>query len=176
MKRTIGWTLLLLGGLVVAGCTNGTNSSPNDDKAAAVTVDKAKYLLAAEPAGSQGVVEVRDKAKDGDSVVVVGRIGGDKQPFFKGKAQFYIVDPQFKPCNEIEGDTCTTPWDYCCEPDLPKKMLIVRFADPQGEALLFDADKGLHLQPLQTVVVKGTMHKRDGMVAVLASGVFVKAK
>src|SRR5262245_27293657 len=176
MKRKIGWTLLLLGGLVVVGCTKGTNSSPNDNKTAEVTVDKTKYLLAAEPTGIQGVVEVREKAKDGDSVVVVGRIGGDTQPFSKGLAAFNIVDSQFKPCNEIEGDECKTPWDYCCEPDLAKKKILVKFTDAQGQALRFDAEKGLDLQPLQTVVVKGTMHKRDGALAIVASGIFVKAK
>ena len=61
------------------------------------------------------VIAVRKDAKDRQEVVVVGRIGGRVNPWIKGAAAFSIVDRSLKPCNEIEGDTCKTPWDYCCE-------------------------------------------------------------
>ncbi len=62
----------------------------------------------------------RKMPKTQQDVVVVGRIGGRVNPWVKGTAAFPIVDRSLKPCNEIEGDTCETPWDYCCEAELPK--------------------------------------------------------
>src|SRR5262245_40379084 len=85
----------------LAGCGDGGASH----------VDGSKYLASSEPAGAKDVIDVRKDAKDGDNVVVVGRIGGDVDPWIQGSAAFSIVDRSLKPCNEREGDSCKTPWD-----------------------------------------------------------------
>src|SRR4029078_4558473 len=77
-----------------------------------------KYIVTEEPKDAQTVLDTREKAKDKDDVVVVGRIGGRKNPWVKGAAAFSIVDPSLKACNERPGDTCHTPWDYCCQDDI----------------------------------------------------------
>lgn len=114
MKRPI---LLGLAGLtaavVLVGCTR-TDPTPNnaaDPKAADEA--KAKYLLASEPAGAKGVIELRKTAKDGDAVIVIGRIGGSKEPF-TGRAAFEIVDTSFVACTEKpEPEESETPWEFC---------------------------------------------------------------
>src|SRR5262245_59466740 len=109
----------MMAAVLLVGCTrtdpvtNKPNKNPVDPKAAEEA--KAKYFLASEPTGAKGVQELKQQVKDGDEVVVVGRIGGSVKPF-TGRAAFTIVDVSFKPCNEIEGDNCSTPWDYCCDP------------------------------------------------------------
>ncbi|NIL95714.1 MAG: hypothetical protein GTO53_00715, partial [Planctomycetales bacterium] len=75
--------------------------------------NRSKYVLADEPAGAQGVRQVRQAAKDQDEVIVVGRIGGLANPWVEGRAAFSIVDPALKSCHDMGDDDCPTPWDYC---------------------------------------------------------------
>lgn len=95
--------------LVAAGCgkekTTETPSAGND-------TDSKKYALATEPKGGIDVIKARETTKDGDEVVVVGRVGGKEVPWVKGLAAFLIVDTSLKSCAEVGSDDCETPWDY----------------------------------------------------------------
>lgn len=186
MKRTIMFTLICLAtSVILVGCTRTTDPTPPKGKESEVKVDpkavdeaKAKYLLASEPAGAKNVIEVKKAAKDGDEVVVVGRIGGSEKPF-TGRAAFTIVDVKFKPCNEIEGDNCPTPWDYCCDPpnELAKGTVLIKLVDTAGKTLADDAKQLLDVKELQTVVVKGQTRRDEGNgISVVASGIFIKKK
>lgn len=171
MKRTFVIGLILSLSVLTLGCARDPSPGAKN-----VEVDKTKYLLAKEPPGAKSVLEILEQAKDGDAIVIVGRIGGSIRPF-TGQAAFEIVDSQFKPCDEKEGDEdCKTPWDYCCEPDLNKKKVLVKLVDEQGQTLAFDAEQGLDLKPLQTVVIQGTMRRTEGVLAIAASGIYVKSK
>jgi hypothetical protein len=133
-----------------------------------------KYLLEKQPKEAQDVDAVREDAKDQQDVTVVGRIGGRANPWVKNVAAFSIVDRSRKPCNEIPGDTCQVPWDYCCEPDLAKSTLLVMFYDQNGKLVKEDARKLLGVDELDTVIVQGRA-KRDkaGNVSILASKLYV---
>lgn len=163
--------------VLLAGCGGGDRAlEPAAGPAPGPTVPaESQFLLAAEPSEAQSVLEVRESADDGQSVVVVGRIGGDVSPWVEGLAAFSIVDASLPPCNEIEGDNCPTPWDYCCEADLPEARTAVRVVDDQGKIVSTGAKDLLGVEELQTVVVEGTA-KRDeaGNVTVLATGVYVR--
>jgi hypothetical protein len=183
VKKTMTLSAALLAGLAVVGC--GQENTPAGGASAAApaaaipqaAAAKGRFLLAAEPAGAQGVRDARKDAKDGDHVVVVGRIGGEKQPWVEGRAAFRVVDAAFTPCSEREGDACQTPWDYCCEDtdDLHKGMATVKVVDDGGKTVPVDARALLGVKELQTVVVKGKA-KRDeqGNLTVLASGLYVR--
>jgi hypothetical protein len=165
---------LLLVGVLVAGCNTGT---PSGEPAAGLSAAGDRYLLAEEPAGARGVEEARKEARDGDDVVVVGRIGGDARPWVEGKAAFWIVDPKLKSCKETEDDGCATPWDYCCTPreDLRKLLATIKVTDDKGHTVPVDARILLGLKELQTVVVRGRARRDDkGNLTVLANGVFVR--
>jgi hypothetical protein len=113
---------------------------------------------------------------DGDDIVVTGRIGGAVDPWVEGRAAFSIVDQTLVPCSERSGDSCKTPWDYCCDTDrLPQSLATIKFVDDQGKTISTDARKLLGIKELQTVVVKGKA-KRDeaGNLTVLATGLFAK--
>jgi hypothetical protein len=142
-----------------------------DDPAIRVT-----YILNEEPSGAAEVLAVRENAKDDDDVTVVGRIGGRENPWIKGTAAFSIVDTTLKPCNEIASDTCPTPWDYCCEPDLAKATLLVTILDEKtGQTLKQDARDVLNLSELQTVVLQGKARRdKKGNVTIAASKIFVR--
>jgi hypothetical protein len=150
--------------LAVWGCGSATENSNGQ-----------KYLLTSEPGGAVDVVALRTDAKDQDDVVVIGRIGGRRDPWIKGTAAFPIVDRAAKACNEIEGDTCPTPWDYCCEPNLADKTVLVMLVDESGKTIKQDARELLNVTELQTVVIKGKAKRdKEGNLTVLASKLHVR--
>jgi len=167
--------LLLSVGVVgfVAGC----GSSPSANKnASGPSPEGAAYRLATEPPGATNVKDARSNAKSDERVTLVGRIGGDVNPWIEGQAAFLVVDTSLKPCNEMHDDGCKTPWDYCCDAgDLPANKAMVKIVNPSGNPVASDARKLLGVKELQTVVVHGVA-KRDeaGNLTVLADGVFVR--
>jgi hypothetical protein len=155
------------------GC--GTSSTAPQSNSAP-SADGAAFRLSSEPADAKGVKAAKEEIKDEEEVVMVGRIGGDTNPWIEGQAAFLIVDSALKPCNETGDEGCPTPWDYCCDAgDLPANKVMVKVVDGNGKTVATDARKLLGLKELQTVVVRGRA-KRDeaGNVTVLADGVFVR--
>jgi hypothetical protein len=140
-----------------------------------MTAEGAMFLLADEPRGAVDVIKVRETAKDGDEVVIVGRIGGKENPWIDKRAAFSIVDSSLKPCNELPGDTCQTPWDYCCEADLGAATAMIKIVDEQGDLVKVGAKELLDVKELQTLVVRGKAERDEaGNLTVLANQVYVK--
>lgn len=134
----------------------------------------SKFLLATEPPDAIGVTKARETARNDDHVVLVGRIGGDADPFVSGAAAFMVVDLSLEPCPPDEG--CPTPWDYCCDLDkLSSHKAMVKVVDHEERTVTVDAQQLLGVEALTTVVVQGKA-KRDeaGNLTVLADGVYVK--
>jgi hypothetical protein len=166
----------LILGLFAIGCGVQTSDTiPPAKKAAPVAVASPEgqaLMLPSEPAGAKGVAAVRKEAKDGDDVVVVGRVGGSSTPFTEGRASFLIVDPSLKPTAE-----CECPWDYC---EVPKKelaagRLLVKFEDAAGKALPTGGRELFGIQELSTVVVQGKVRRDDkDNVVVLATRLYVR--
>ena len=172
------WKIGLLSALIVAGCRQSTDQGTST-KTNGVGSDGAAYLLADEPAGAKNVLELKEAAKDGDDVVVIGRVGGSQKPFLDGLAGFTIVDASLKACTDRPGDTCETPWDYCCEDptDLRKATVLVKFVDDSGKTLKKNARDLIGLSPLQTVVVRGKAKRDvDRNLTVLASALYIRGK
>ena len=169
MKKSVALLTLTMAVAVAAGC-----SQSNPPAANAPSADGTKYLLAAEPAGAKSVKDVRQSVKDGDEVVIVGRIGGSAKPWIEGRAGFQVVDTSFTPCNAREGDSCATPWDYCCDAkeDLVKGMATVKVVDDHGQTVATDARQLFGVKELDTVVVRGRAKRDDqGNLTVLAAGI-----
>lgn len=161
--------------LLSVGCSQAPTPGPTPVSVSATSSDNP-LLLKSEPSDAQTVITARKSAKDGEAVVVTGRIGGDVDPWIEGRAAFSIVDQTLVPCNERQGDDCKTPWDYCCDTDrLPTSRAAVKFVDDQGKTLPTDARQLLGVKELQTVVITGKA-KRDeaGNLTVLATGLYVK--
>lgn len=179
-KFKVSAAMLVVG--LLAGCSSQSTSQPTatTDKPSArqPSAEGAKYRLAAEPAGAQEVIAVRSDAADGDKVVVVGRIGGDVNPWVEGRAAFSLVDNSVRACSDIPGDACPTPWDYCCETDkLKTGRMLVKVVDDAGQLIGADARELLGVGELDTVVIEGKVQKsEDGNAVLLASGVYVKTQ
>ncbi len=171
MKNLIPLAALLM----FSGCGDSTDVAAPDSATSTPTVDASAFLLDAEPDGAMGVVKVRTESKDGDEIVIVGRIGGNKNPWIDGRAAFSIVDMAAKPCNAIPGDKCPVPWDYCCEDDLASKTTLVKFNDENGKLVAAGAKDLFGLKELDTVVISGKAKVDDaGNVTVMAEGMFVR--
>ena len=98
--------LFLVPILGLVGCGQSSDPADTNVGGAGKHPDSSKYLLTSEPPEAKDVLALRGDAKDGDPIVVVGRVGGSKQPVVKGRAAFTIVDLSLKPCNEEEDDEC----------------------------------------------------------------------
>ena len=166
-------TVLALANAVLIGC--GTSAGPTTTKTPAAQPPDARYLLTEEPADAKAVIAVRKDAKDGDEVTITGQIGGDVNPWVAGRAAFLIADHSLVPCNERPGDTCETPWDFCCDANLAESKAMIKIVDEAGETVATDAKALLGVKELQTVTIHGQA-KRDeaGNLTVLAKNVYVK--
>jgi hypothetical protein len=174
MIHHISGLLSIAAVFALAGCaaeapvaTSGGSAQPSAEGAA--------YLLAEAPADAQDVIPMRKAVEDEEDVVVVGRIGGSASPWVDGMAAFSLVDRSLPACTDIPGDTCPTPWDYCCATDkLPAATTLVKVVDDQGKIVTTGAQELLGLDELQTVVVRGKASKDEaGNITVLASGIYV---
>src|SRR5688500_3116572 len=107
--------------VVVAGCDRGDTVSKNPESTAAAATLPAGMIVATAPADAKGVIELKGSAKDGDEVVMRGVVGGSEDPVAANQAIVTLVDTSVTTCDKMEGDTCKTPWDACCEKDLSAK-------------------------------------------------------
>lgn len=141
----------------------------------APTVDE-RYLLKEEPKGAADVVAVRNKAEDQQDVLIVGRIGGKKNPWIRGVAAFPIVDRSLKSCDE-KGHNCPYPWDFCCSANLPKAMVLVTIVDEEGAIVKKDPRELVGVKELDTVVVQGKVRRdKAGNVVIVASKLLVQSR
>jgi hypothetical protein len=169
--------LFLVPVLGLVGC--GQSSDPAGNAVnGGKPVDSSKYLLSSEPPDAKDVIALRGDAKDGDAIVVVGRVGGSKQPVINGRAAFTVVDLSLKPCNPGDEEEC---FDFAClgKEKVAKASVMVKFVDGQEKTLNVDAHQLLDAPKLegQIVVVRGVA-KRDetNNLTIQASQIFLRPK
>ncbi len=162
----------------MSACERKPAAAPAPTTAAAPSAGLPTGLfLAAAPEGAREVAAAKPTLKSGDTVVLVGRIGGSEEPFVKDRAMFTLVDRGLKTCGEGDpDDSCETPWDYCCEPraTLTANSATVQVLTPEGAPAKVDLNGLKGLKPLAMVTVVGTVASADGQnVVVNASGFYV---
>ncbi len=139
----------------------------------------ANLFMAEAPKDAMSVAEAKADADASGEVVVRGRIGGRKEPFVDGAAVFLLADASMKACNELHGDGCKTPWDYCCEPrdSLAAKTATVQVVGEDGKPLRVGLEEEGGLEPLATVVVVGEIAKRgdSGVLVINARRIHVES-
>jgi hypothetical protein len=176
MKATVSIVTVTALFLGVTGC--GTSSSESSDamEMTNASFDGSKYLLAEEPDGAVGVIEARESAKDGEPVVIVGRIGGAENPWIEGRAAFMLLDASkvIVAAGEdtSEKELCT---EDCCAVERAGCTTLVKIMDASGKVVTADARKLLGLTTEDMVVVRGKAKKdeRDNFT-VLADAVHIR--
>jgi hypothetical protein len=181
-KRIVGGVVFVILAGVVAGCDDRPRSNSNSGQPASpANADAlpASLALADAPAGAKDVLAVRKDAKEGDAVVVRGRVGGSGSPFVEGRASMQIVDASLKACGEGTAmDECKTPWDYCCSDskEIAGHSASVQVVGADGKPLRASLAGFAGLKPLSKVTVKGTVAKSAdaGALVINATGVYVE--
>ena len=173
--RSLFLSLIVIAAAVTSGCGTASDAPKPVAGSAPAAAPDSRFILAEEPSDAKSVVDVRKDAKDGEEVTIMGRIGGDVDPWVKDRAAFLIVDRSLVPCNEREGDSCPTPWDYCCDTDhLAEHKATIKFVDEAGQTLPTDARQLLGVKELERVTIRGQA-KRDeaGNLTVLARDIYI---
>jgi hypothetical protein len=150
---------------VFSGCDGGTEPT-------AVAISGQEFHLGAEPENPISVLQLKESAKDGDPVVLVGRVGGGQKPWIDGRAAFLVVDDGVAPaCADEEcGEECAH-----CAAALADATTMVKFVDAQGKVLPTDSRELLGVEDFQTVVVRGIAAKdQAGNVTVIADGIYIR--
>ena len=171
--------LLLVGG----GCRHSTGTDHD-----AASASGAKYLLDAEPAAAQSVVDVRallEEKKTPTDVVVVGRISGLGQPTWDTeRAAFMVADLSLALEEEAakaeHDETPKHDAENCpyCHDEKQKELAglaLVQVVDSNGSIPSVDARQLLGLREGQTIVVRGQGQiDKLGTVVVRTSGIYVR--
>lgn len=157
-RRTVLWLAAL--GALAAGC--GGDPQVKIEPGTMLSVEFQKRLVAAEPAGAKSVTDVKSSAKEGDEVVVRGEVGGSAKPIVEGRAVFNLADPEkLTSCNKKPGDTCATPWDYCCHTpeEIAASTISLQVRGADGRPIATDLGAS-GIRPLTALVVKGKVGPR----------------
>lgn len=165
-------SMLIVSTVVAMGLAVGCERAQRAADAPAATsgAEIPSGLFASLPGeNAMSVIDAKASAKEGDNVVVRGRIGGSGSPFVEGRAMFTIVDASMLACSDTPGDGCKTPWDYCCEQpaDIARHAATVRVNRPDGTVLRASLKDEGGLRELSTIVVRGTVAQSDGSVLVI---------
>lgn len=180
MKLMLSFSIVfVIAAMCLPGCeskaeTSGGNSAVASDQpgiSASVFVETA-------PANAMAVSELKASDKRDGEVVVRGRIGGRARPFVDGAAVFVLIDSKLKSCNELHGDDCRTPWDYCCETpeSIAANTATIQIVDADGKPIRQGAEGEFGLKPLARVVIAGEIASRsaDGNLLINARRIRVQ--
>jgi len=146
--------------VVVAALTRCSEAPPTPSTGATLPAG----FVSVGSADGLAVKAVKERARTGDRVTIVGRIGGSVQPFVADRAVFTIVDPALPSCADGgDSDHCATPYDYCCEDrsNLRSATATIEIVDVAGEPLPIGLRGVQGLDPLVTIAVTGLVADRN---------------
>jgi len=162
--------------LFLAGSLGACGESADKQAAAPEKAEKSPaWLLASLPSNAVDVAKLKSEAKEGDKVVLRGKIGGRMEPMSDDLAAFVVMDNAIPSCADMEEDHCPTPWDYFGEtPDsITTNLATVQVVGEDGMPLTLDLTE-YGFEPLDEVVVIGVVGPRpsDEVLTVNAMGVY----
>lgn len=166
------YMFLAAGVMLLAGCSEDPAASGRAD---AQADSHPAWLLVSEPASALSVDEAKASAKEGDRIVLRGRIGGRKEPMSAESSVLTMMDTSIPHCAENPDDKCTTPWDYCCVPkdQIAAHSATIQIVGPDGSPVGINP-RAAGLSELDEIVVEGVVGPRQSeqILTIRASGVF----
>ena len=158
--------------LLLSGCSESV-SEPQTQAPSTENTEQPTphdWVLTSPPEGDVSITEAKANAKEGDQIVIRGRIGGRHEPISADSPVFTIVDLGLEYCGQTTDDRCGTPWDYCCETraTIASNSATVQV---QGDAINLI---GAGLEPLDEIILIGTVGPRPDqqMFTILATGIY----
>jgi hypothetical protein len=184
--RMVHWTstmAMLVAVALAQGCSKEVlKETPTATKPVttpAASLIPASLLLTAAPKDPQDVGALKATAKEGDRVVLRGKVGGKRKPFVEGRAAMLVADVNnIRSCEKMPDDACKSPWDYCCEDPvaITANTATLQVNDATGNPLRTTLEGFGGIAPLKVVVVEGVVAPRPGpaVLVVVVTGVFVE--
>lgn len=175
MKLALVNLTLSIAAFTLTGC-GSSSLEPDATAVTAASLDGSKYLLNEEPDGAVGVIAARETAKDGDAVVIVGRIGGAANPWIEGRAAFMLLDASklMVAIGEDSGED-ELCMDDCCAAERAGCTTLVKVIDADGKLVPADSRQLLGLTSDDMVVVRGKAKKDDSdNFTVLADAIYIR--
>ena len=164
------FTILTLVTLTLAGCGKDDSTAQNTTEPASPT-----WVLTSAPDGALSISEAKTSAKEGDHIILRGRIGGRNEPLTEGSPVFTMMDLAISHCGENPDDNCSTPWDYCCEtPEtITTNSATVQIVDALGQPIT-DSPTIQGLAALDEVIIVGIVAPRPNqdVLTVRANGIY----
>lgn len=156
--------------LALTGCAE--KAPVEQTSTAPGSADLSQIVQTAPAPQAIGVAAARAETATGEPVVMSGRI----KDFIDGAAVFTMVDSVIPACNDIPGDECETPWDYCCEPPdkLAKHSATVKVVGADNSPLMTSLKGVQSIDHLTTVTVEGKAERDpQGNLTVSANRIYV---
>ena len=146
--------------LASCGEEKSADNNNNNDKKGDSSAFPASLIADAPIADAKSVVAARADGKPGEAIVLRGKVGGKKTPLSDKAAIFVLADEkEITSCDDIPGDSCPTPWDYCCEdPDKIKASIAtIQIVDADGKVIR-EGVRGLAgIKELSRLIISGTV-------------------
>lgn len=155
-----------------------TGCDGSDDTEASTASLPAGLFLTAAPAGPVTIQQLKTQVKAGDEVTMRVVVGGEVSVFVPGRAVMKVVDAEIKNLCLGMGDSCKTPWDYCCETtdNLKRHRATIKVVDAQGNTIKADLKGAGQVKELTTMVIKGVVAQGSDKnnFVVNAQGIYVE--
>ncbi len=164
---------------MMSGCDGSDEADTSSKTGGAPTASlPAGLFLAAAPAEPVAVKQLKTQAQAGDEVTMRVVVGGEVSVFVPGRAIMKVIDTEMENLCLKPGDSCKTPWDYCCATaeDLQRHRATVKVVDAQGKTLRVDLKGAGQIEELKTLVVKGVVAQGSDTknFVVNAQGIYVE--
>ena len=164
---------------MMTGCDGSDEADTSSNAGGTSTASlPAGLFLAAAPAEPVAVQQLKAQAKEGDEVIMRVVVGGEVSVFVPGRAIMKVIDTEMENLCLKPGDSCKTPWDYCCATaeDLQRHRATVRVVDAQGKTLRVDLKGAGEIKEMKTLVVKGVVAQGSDKknLVVNAQGIYVE--
>ena len=160
------------------GKKNETGTSSTTSEVSSQWLDAV--ILKSAPADAQSIAQIRStELTPGATITLKGKVMGNDSPFVAGQAMVLLGDPdKLTSCDLKPDDSCTQPWDVCCDTPEDKKNFIatIQVVGPDGK-LIKQGLKGFQgMKELSHIIVTGTIAEGSNANNLLinATGIFVK--
>lgn len=124
------------------------------------------------PEGPVSVVEARAQAQPGESITLRGKVGGKINPISDAVAILVLADEKaITSCDDMPGDACETPWDYCCEDSskIAASTATIQVRNADGRVLRSSLRDVAGLKELSRLVIAGTVDESSTAEALIVN-------
>lgn len=166
-STSFGIFAVLCAGALATACGQATSEKTNGGSASQETKSAlpAGLFTDAIDGAASAISELQGRVEAGQKVVLTGKVMGSMTPFVEGRAAVMVGDPtKLTSCDLRPGDTCTTPWDVCCDdPEVIKKSVAtLQVVDGDGRVVAHSLRGAGGLDHLATVTAEGVVSPLSG--------------